>query len=118
VNIKIDSLDSILYNKDGLVKDSDAWTCLMTRTRCCTFDGDDVTNYDTDDDSFSCSEAFVALQSSFEFDCYANWPNRSMFPMVVNGLDEITQPNEFVMENSMIVNVFYAMNAIVQLADT
>jgi hypothetical protein len=117
-NISIDSLDSILYNKDGLVKDTDAWTCLMERSRCCTFDEDDaVANYDTDD-LFSCNDAFVALQSSFEFDCYANWPNRAMFPMVVNNLGEITQPNQFEMENSMIVNTFYAMNAIVQMADT
>ena len=89
MNVKIDSMDSVLFNKDGLVKDTGAWSCLMSRERCCTFDEDDVTNYDSEDVSFSCSEAFVDLKSSFEFDCFANWPNRSMFPMVVNGIDEI-----------------------------
>jgi len=94
-NIKIDSLDSVLMSKDGLIVGSDANTCLKERKNCCGAFSDQtdaitgkvstsLANAEPTDTTFSCNDAFTALKNSFEFDCYANWPDRAMFEMRVN----------------------------------
>ena len=127
-NVKIDSLDSVLMSKDGLTDTSTAATCLTERKRCCgVFTGSkdattskvttSLSNTDTTVTSYSCQDAFTALQNSFEFDCYANWPDRSMFEMRVNDptLFEIRQANLLELVNSSVVNTFYAMNALITM---
>jgi len=39
-----------------------------------------------------------------------------MFPMRVNNLTEVKEPNHLILENSEIVNTFYAMNSLIQMA--
>ena len=119
-NVTIDSLDSVLMSKDGLTDDTEANTCLKTRERCCgTFsESTDATtgvvtttlsNYDTSVTTYSCNDAFTDLKASFEFDCYANWPDRAMFEMRVNNptLFEVRHPNAFEFTNSSVINTFY-----------
>jgi hypothetical protein len=115
-------------SKDGLTDNSAAATCLKERKRCCgafkeTVDSatgkttTSLANADPTVTAYSCNDALYDLQKSFEFECYANWPDRSMFEMRVNDpiLFEIRQPNLMEFINSQVVNTFYAMNALVTM---
>ena len=48
-----------------------------------------------------------------ETDCFANWP-RSLFKMrLIDGSTDVTSPNELVLTNVSIKNIFYSMNSLV-----
>ena len=52
-----------------------------------------------------------------ETDCFANWP-RSLFKMRLTDENaDISSPNELVLTNVSIKNIFYAMNSLVSFSN-
>jgi hypothetical protein len=108
-NIVIDSIDSVLYSGQALGLNT---ACLAERTPCCFVD--ELGAVGSYDGSTKCEDSLVEYQLSGEAQCLFNYP-RAMFSMQLNAEQEVTGPNEIVLQNVHIRNMMYAVNSIVQL---
>lgn len=118
--IVIDSLDSLLHHRSpasGPLPD-----CLYQMRQCCQVDpaavSTSVSNLLASDlATFDCADSFRRFEESMEADCSVNWPH-SLFRMRVQETDSptIAGPNELILENSEVRNIFMRMNSLVALA--
>jgi hypothetical protein len=107
-NIKIDSLDSILFSLDSDVYDT---SCLSERYTCCQIENDVLSSVYG---GSICELALAAYLTSQESQCLVNQP-RAMFAMQLNDQDDVLSPNNVTLTNVEITNMFYAVNSIVSL---
>jgi hypothetical protein len=107
-NIKIDSLDSLLFSLDT---DDNDTSCLSEREICCLIQDDVLSSVDG---SGICEAALAAYLTSQESQCLLNQP-RAMFAMQLNDQGDVSSPNAVTLDTVEITNMFYALNSIVGL---